>query len=308
MGTVLALRALGLGDLLTAVPALKGLRAAYPGDRLVLAAPAWLRPLAELTGGVDEVHPTTGLGALRWPGPPPALAVNLHGSGPRSIDDLLAPAPERLVTHRHPDRPRIDGPDWDAGEHEVRRWCLLLERAGIPCDPSALALESPGASPVPGCVVVHPGGSSGARRWPPARFAAVVRALSAHGLRVVVTGSAAERALAEEVGADLPPDAVRAGRDDLAGLAALVAGAALVVTNDTGVGHLATAYGTRSVLIFGPNPPAWWGPPPDRPQHTALWSGEIADPHGPAPTPGLLAITIDDVLTAARTHLTAATH
>ncbi|MEV0360874.1 glycosyltransferase family 9 protein [Nocardia sp. NPDC050697] len=307
MGTVLALRALGLGDLLTAVPALRGLRAAYPGDRLVLAAPAWSRPLAALTGCVDAVHPTSGLGSLRWT-EPLGLAVNLHGSGPQSIDDLLALAPERIVTHRNPARPGIGGPGWDAGEHEVRRWCLLLDRAGIPCDPGALGLEAPGASPAPGCVVVHPGGSSGARRWPAARFAAVVRALAATGSEVVVTGSSAERALAEAVGAGLPPVAVRAGRDDLATLAALVAEAALVVTNDTGVGHLATAYGTRSVLVFGPNPPAWWGPPADRPRHTALWAGEIGDPHGPDPAPGLLAITVEDVLDAAVAHLSATAH
>ncbi|MFC8046196.1 glycosyltransferase family 9 protein [Nocardia sp. NPDC057353] len=307
MGVVLALRALGLGDLLTAVPALRGLRAAHPEDRLVLAAPAWLTPLAALTGCVDAVHPTSGLGALHWPRPAPALAVNLHGSGPQSIDDLLALEPERLVTHSNPSRPTVEGPAWDAGEHEVRRWCLLLEQAGIPCDPTALALERPGPSPAPGCVVVHPGGSSGARRWPPERFAAVVRALSAHGAEVVVTGSADERALAEKVGTTLPPSAIRAGRDDLAALAALVAEAALVVTNDTGVGHLATAYGTRSVLIFGPNPPAWWGPPADRPQHTALWSGELGDPHGSTPTPGLLAITVGNVRAAVEAHLSTLT-
>lgn len=303
---MLALRALGLGDLLTAVPALRGLRAAHPGDRVVLAAPAWLEPLVALTGCVDAVHPTAGLGELRWADPPPALAVNLHGSGPQSIDDLVALGPETLVTHGHPDRPEIIGPGWDPVEHEVRRWCLLLEKSGIRCDPGALDLEPPGVSPAPGCVVVHPGGSSGARRWPAARFAAVVRALAPSGREVVITGSVGERALAESVGAGLPPSAVRVGRDGLAELAALVAGAALVVTNDTGVGHLATAYGTRSVLVFGPNPPAWWGPPPDRPQHIALWSGEIGDPHGPAPTPGLLAITVDDVMAAARTHLAAA--
>jgi ADP-heptose:LPS heptosyltransferase len=52
---LVVLRALGLGDLLTAVPALRALAAAFPEHRRVLATPAALAPLAALTGAVDEV-------------------------------------------------------------------------------------------------------------------------------------------------------------------------------------------------------------------------------------------------------------
>src|SRR5581483_1949154 len=67
---------------------------------------------------------------------------------------------------------------------------------------------------------------------------------------------------------------------------------------DTGVAHLATAFGVPSVILFGPIPPAEWGPPPDRPWHRALWAGRRGDPHGDAPDPGLLALRVDDVLGA----------
>src|SRR5690606_29371795 len=57
--TALVLRALGLGDLLTAVPALRALRRA--GMRVVLAAPEWLRDVAVLTDAVHRLHPTPDL-------------------------------------------------------------------------------------------------------------------------------------------------------------------------------------------------------------------------------------------------------
>jgi ADP-heptose:LPS heptosyltransferase len=91
---------------------------------------------------------------------------------------------------------------------------------------------------------------------------------------------------------------VLAGETDLLGLAATIAHAGRVVCGDTGVAHLATAYGTPSVVLFGPTPPSEWGPPPDRPRHQALWAGGRGDPHADTPDPGLLAITVQDVLDA----------
>ncbi|MFI9454757.1 glycosyltransferase family 9 protein [Amycolatopsis sp. NPDC052450] len=300
-GGILVLRALGLGDLLTAVPALRALRRAFDGERLVLAAPENLRDIVELIDAVDELLPTAGLGELSWPGEPPRLAVNLHGRGPESIHDLLAQEPLELITHRHPDFPGVDGPDWPAEVHEVDRWCRLVEAARIPADRTDLALPPPpGPSPAAGAVVIHPGAAFAARRWPPDRYARVARAL-AEQHRVVVTGNAAEVPLAREIAeaAGLPGEAVLAGDAGLAELAATVAEARLVVCGDTGVGHLATAYGTPSVLLFGPTPPRFWGPPPEARQHTVLWVGDVGDPHGGEPDPGLLLLREERVLTAA---------
>nr|WP_246002786.1 glycosyltransferase family 9 protein [Nocardia tenerifensis] len=300
--SVLVLRALGLGDLLTAVPALRGLRAAYPDDRVVLAAPESLRELVDLIDAVDELLPTAGLGALRPAGPPPRLAVNLHGRGPQSIRDLLTAGANDLLTHSHPDFPELPGPRWRADMHEVDRWCRLLAFGGIDADPTALRLPEP-AEPAAetNVVVLHPGAAYPARRWPADRFARVARVLTADGHQVVITGSPGEVPLATAVAeqADLPLSSVYAGRTGLAQLAALVAAAALVVCGDTGVGHLATAFGTPSVLLFGPTAPARWGPPSAARQHRTLWAGRAGDPHGDQPDPGLLTIRPEQVLTAA---------
>ncbi|SFQ31129.1 ADP-heptose:LPS heptosyltransferase [Amycolatopsis arida] len=300
---VLVLRALGLGDLLVAVPALRGLRRAHPDARTVLAAPHQLTEVVELIDAVDELLPTPGLGALHWPGEPPEVAVNLHGRGPESIRDLRATRPGTLLTHRHPDFPDLPGPEWVEDQHEVRRWCRLLEHFGIAADPADLHLPAPpGPSPAPGAVVVHPGAAQPARRWPAERFAGVARALAAAGHRVVVTGNAAEADLARDVArrAGLPEDVVLAGRLGLAELVALLARATLLVAADTGVGHLATAMRTPSVLLFGPVSPRQWGPPEGERRHVALWAGEPADPFADAPAPGLLRLTEDDVLAAVR--------
>jgi ADP-heptose:LPS heptosyltransferase len=161
---------------------------------------------------------------------------------------------------------------------------------------------------VPGAVVLHPGAKHGARRWPAARFAAVAITLRAEGHRVVITGTRAETELASFVGraADLPPGDVLAGRTDLEELAAVVAEARLVISNDTGTAHLATAFCTPSVVIFGPMAPALWGPPPDRPWHVALWTGRRGSPFAEQPDPGLLEITVPDVLAGAEAALAAA--
>lgn len=304
-GRVLVLRALGLGDLLTGVPALRGLRRAFPDTHLALATPGRLGELAMLTGAVDEVVPTPGLGALPPQRRRPDLAVNLHGSGPESIAELYATRPGALLTHRHPRYPGITGPPWRPELHEVDRWCGLLDWAQIPCKPDDLMIARPaGVAERTGVVVIHPGAAAPARRWPVDRFAAVAAALHDGGHEVVVTGTAAETELVDTVVAQagLPGSASLAGKLSVSALVALISDCRLLVCGDTGVGHIATATGTASVLLFGPTPPQRWGPRGTGP-HIALWAGDEGDPHADRPDPGLLRISVSGVLEAAETVL-----
>ena len=299
---LLVLRALGLGDLLTGVPALRALGDGFPDHRRTLACPRELEPLALLTGAVDAVADTAG--PFRPSADPaPELAVNLHGRGPQSHRALLELDPARLVAFACPEAGVDRGPAWAEDEHEVHRWCRLLGESGISADRSQIDLDPPSIrvpEPLRGLTIVHPGAAAPARRWPPERFAAVARAQAAEGRRVVVTGGRRERELAAEVArlAGLPSVAVLAGRTGLRDLAALVAAAERVVCGDTGMAHLATAFRTPSVVLFGPVAPSRWGPPPDRPWHRALWGGRRGDPHAAVVDPGLLSIEVADVLEA----------
>jgi hypothetical protein len=285
---------------------------------VVLATPEALAPLALATGAVDEVLPAHGLGPISGAFAP-EVAVNLHGRGPQSHELLRGLGPGRLVAFRSAEARYDEGPAWQAGEYEVARWCRMLAGHGMPADPRDLSLAAP-ATALPGRVVVHAGAAHARRRWPVERFAAVARALAGAGEQVVLTGSGGEAALAEQVrvAAGLPGTAVLAGRTGVMELAGIVAAARLVVCGDTGVAHLATAFGTPSVVLFGPVSPAEWGPPPDRPDHVALWPahagarqvGEGEPGHGgpvdaDAPDPVLLATAVADVLTAAERLLAA---
>lgn len=304
---LLVLRALGLGDLLAGVPALRALRRAYPHHELVLAAPAELAPAASATGVVDRLLPASAPNravppTLCWDGPPPDIAVDLHGNGPPSHVLLHALRPRRLLAFAHPQTPGIEGPEWRAEEHERDRWCRLLIHYGIHADPADLLLPRPSApSPAPGAVVLHPGAAAPSRCWPVDRFGAVATALRERGLRVVVTGGAGEDDLVASLAqrAELPDSDLFMGGLAFGPLSALVAEACAVISGDTGIAHLAVAHATPSVTLFGPVPPSRWGPP-RTPRHRALWHpGPDGDPHGRQPDPALLRITPREVLAAA---------
>jgi ADP-heptose:LPS heptosyltransferase len=299
---VLVLRALGLGDFLTAVPALRALRDEFPGHWLVLAASGRLAPLAIGIGVVDEVVDTEPGGPIGVHGA--EVAVNLHGQGPESHRRLLETEPGQAIWFEHPEVPESAGsPRWRPHEHEVERWCRLLRESGIPADPDRLEIPPPARRPpkaAVGATLVHPGAACGSRRWPAERWAEVVRAELAAGRQVVVTGGPGEEALAFGVAdqAGLNRRRVLVGQD-LLDMAATVAAASRVASADTGIAHLATALGRPSVTLFGPTPPDFWGPPAGA-RHRVLWSGTTGDPFASTPDPGLLRIASSQVVTALR--------
>lgn len=294
--TVLVLRALGLGDLVTGAPALRMVATALPDHQLVLALPRWLWPLVTCARLADATVHGHELEPLLDPPARPELAIDLHGSGPESRRLLEATRPDRLIAF-------AGGPlTWDVDEHEVARWCRLVREGlptAVPAPPVPGVLGPAPPTDRPGATVVHCGAKSASRRWPAERFAEVAAALAAAGHEVVVTGSGDEAATARRIA-----DAARSRRVvaatslSLLDLAGLVGAARLVVSGDTGVAHLAAAYRRPSVVLMGPVPPHRWGPPDD-PRHQVLFVGDgTGDPHGSSCDPALLRILVADVLSA----------
>jgi ADP-heptose:LPS heptosyltransferase len=304
---LLVLRALRLGDLLVAVPALRALGRHWPDHRLVLATPSALAPVAERIGCVDTVWSVRDLGPSDGGLPDttfgrPDIAVNMHGSGPQSNRLLDSLGPRRRVGHAGHG---WSGPSWVEEQQERVRWCRMVGAHGVPAEPDDHHLSPPVvATGARGVTVVNPGASHGSRRWPVDRFGEVARRLAERGHRVVLTGTADERdrALAVARVAGLPADAVLAGRTDLTELMSLTAHARLVVTADTGVAHLSYAFGTPSVVLFGPVSAWRWGPPAGGP-HVALSADarRRGDPFADSPDPALLGVGPDMVLASAET-------
>jgi ADP-heptose:LPS heptosyltransferase len=238
-------------------------------------------------------------GALRWPGPAPDVAVNLHDGGPQSHRVLDSTDPRARIGFAASGWP---GPAWDESDdvHERVRWCTMLAAHGVPADPDDLFLD--GSAPERGPVLIAPGAGSAATRWPADRFAEVVATLHRSGHEVLLTGTADERPLALDVAraAGLSLVRVLAGRTTVEELCALVARARLVVSGDTGVAHLASALRVPSVVLFGPVPPTRSGPPAHGPHAVLTDAGaRRGDPFADDPDPPLLGVSVPDVLAAA---------
>jgi ADP-heptose:LPS heptosyltransferase len=339
---IAVLRALpAIGDMICAVPALRTLRARYPDARIGLVglwSCRWM--LDAYPHYVDELLPVDGLPLLC---PPPAdvegaldalaearrqgfdLAIQLHGDG--SLSNLVTTmiGARRCLVHHLPDQPAPEGalavPYPDRG-HEVVRLLELVDRLGVvgeahleAPDPAAraagAAMVSEMATQPEGFAVLHPGAADPHRRWPVAGFAAVASYLLDHDIPVVVTGTEAERDLVDEL---LHREAAvvdlcgRTGVNDLAGV---LASARLVVSNDTGVAHLAAAVRAPSVVTFLGDDPGRWAPldsvrhqlvplthVPEGPAGTLADGRHVDYPPPGAPAPDLLRAELASVIGA----------
>lgn len=190
---------------------------------------------------------------------PAALLCRLAG-----IPLVLAHARERgygLFSDAVPDRDEI-GPGL---RHEVQRQLDLVGRVGLrtaderlrfllrEVDRAAAAalLRAAGVDPSRPYVLVHPGASAASRRYPAAAFGAAADLMQAEGAQVVFCAGPGETDLLAEARAAMRrPAAVLPPPEALGSLAGLVAGARVLVANNSGPVHLAAALGTPVVDLY----------------------------------------------------------
>ncbi len=309
--SIVVFRALQLGDMLCAVPALRALRRALPQARITLVGLPWASGFAARFGHyIDDFLSFPGAAGLpeqppdraRWPGFIAAaraqrfdLSIQLHGDG-RLTNALVAQLGARRQAGFTADfhGGAADGADHrlflhypDAGA-EPRRLLRLMALLGAPTDDERLEFPlQPGDAaewqPYPAVrelapgsyICLHAGARAAGRRWPPEHFAAVGDALAQQsGLAVVLTGSGPEAELAQRVAAAMRTPAIAAAAPVSVGaLAALLAHSRLLVGNDTGASHLAAALRVPSVIVFRNSEVDRWAPL-DRERHRA-----VLDPH-----------------------------
>jgi len=285
VGRLLVVKLWGVGNWALLRPIVRDLRARHPAAALTIATLASNRPLVAdladdlvLVRGEGSARAACDLGraVLRLRRNPPDLALDFEPfahagallarlGGARQRLGFAAPGRARdgLFTVTVPLRTDV---------HAARSFRDLAEAAGVapgPYVPGGLSPSAAGRAEAAaltgpeGYMLVHPGSGDNfpGRRWSEAGFAAAARAALAEGARVFVTGGPLETALAARVAAAAGPGAISlAGALSLEGLIALVARALLLVSNDTGPVHMASALGVPTLALFGPNTPVLYGP------------------------------------------------
>ncbi|MHC4933440.1 MAG: glycosyltransferase family 9 protein [Planctomycetota bacterium] len=250
----------GIGNAALLLPLLGSLRRRYPAAKLTVVT---LRANRQLFQEAADRVLTVRMA--------PATQVMLYLAGARQILAFDTPGQRRawLADVRVP---------YDDSLHMSESFLALFRAAGIPdreYRPGGVVIDAAAAERVDRwctaagaverpLVLLHPGSGDNfpGRRWPARRFGLLARRVADEtGAVVVVTGTDAEAPLARQV-----VEASERGLHDLSGkltveeLVALIARAALYVSNDSGPVHLASALGVPVLGLYGPNTPRLYGP------------------------------------------------
>jgi ADP-heptose:LPS heptosyltransferase len=290
---ILLLRLERIGDLVMTLPAIRDVRTLAPLATIDLVVGSWNLPIARALPYVDRVltmdaewlaRDGSGAGVTRllaaaraWRSSGYDVAINFE---PDIRSNLLAAASGARWTAGWASAgggPLLDlALEYDTTVHTSTNGKRLVTTALGPAPASAAppplsipdearqAVASRVAARGEGPLVgVQVSGGRLVKQWSPARFGEVARRLTdQRGATIVLTGSAADRSMVDEVKALLPGDRVidLTGDVDLLHLAAALERLDLLITGDTGPMHLAAAVGTPVVAVFGPSDPVRYAP------------------------------------------------
>jgi heptosyltransferase-1 len=178
---------------------------------------------------------------------------------------------------------------------------LPLPAPKLPLDPTAetWAEAEIARLGIASFAIITPGAGWGAKQWPQERFGEVARALAVHNIKTLVNSAPGEEELARAVVAASGGNAFEA-RCTIGQLIALTRRARVFIGGDTGPLHLAAALGVPVVALYGPTDPARTGPFGTRAIALRHSESETTFSHHRETEAGLLKITADEVISAAR--------
>jgi ADP-heptose:LPS heptosyltransferase len=283
-------RALQLGDLLCLVPAARAIRTAYPQAEITLISLPWAAGFVQRFNNYFDrfIHfpgykglPEQEFDVVSYQNFMAQmqhekfdLMLQMQGKG-TIVNEIMKGWHAKILAGFYPGGAALPSSwfvPYPEGLHEINRHLHLVAHLGIPDNGTALefplttadtmALANLGLPFKPyEYVCIHPGSRGSYRQWPPELFAQAANLCHRAGFHVVLTGTTDEREIIDGVAAYLTcPWFNACGKTDLGSAAHLIAEAALLVSNCTGVAHVSAAVGTPSVIISMDGEPERWGP------------------------------------------------
>jgi ADP-heptose:LPS heptosyltransferase len=284
-------RALQLGDLLCAIPAIRALRHAYPQAHITLLSMPWARSL------IDR-FPQYFNAFIHFPGYP---GLPEQAADPKAFSAFLSIAQEEAFdlvlqmqgngTLVNPMVELLDGKytagfctpndycpnttlflEYPNGIHETERHIRLMQHLGIPTQGNELEFpltqkdeqdfERLGLPlPPQQYICLHPGSRGSWRQWPVEYFAKLADYAASKGFTIVITGTNDELDIVQSVVQQMNTEAVVvAGKTSLGAVAVLIKNAFALISNCTGVSHIAAALRTPSIVISMDGEPERWAP------------------------------------------------
>lgn len=283
----------GLGDLLCLVPALRALRNAFPAATMTLIGlPQTHQLMTRFRHYIDNWLEFPG-----YPGIPEVpfiayktlafltqvqqlkfdLALQMHGNG-SCINSFALLLGAKQTAGCYPANGVCPDPNlflpYPEQEPEIWRHLSLLKFLGIPLQGEQMEfpLEAEDEKMFTAIaakyqliegryICIHPGANHPTRRWHTRHFATVADRLATQGWQIVLTGTQSERTLTQQVSRLMHASAVNlAGETNLGVMAVLLQRSRLLISNDTGVSHLAAALAIPSVVVFSNSDPHRWAP------------------------------------------------